>query len=450
MSELPPSWEMADGDDLFSSVRGVTYSKADAVSIPSDGLVPILRANNIADGRIVADDLVYVPAKYVSPEQYLRAGDLLIATSSGSRTVVGKAAAASDEHRRYAFGAFCTVARPRVGGFGDWLSRFARTRAYRDYVEQVALGISINNLRGSDLKSMPIRLAPFPEQRRIVAKIDSLTGKSRCARDHLDHIPRLVEKYEQAVLAAAFQGERGVGGFDWHECKLADVCKLVDGDRGANYPKREDYLPEGYCLFLSTKNVRPHGFDFSDRQYLSEKKHREMRSGTLERGDVVITTRGTVGNVAYYGDAVANDVVRVNSGMLIMRPAQQLRGDYLAWFVRSPLFMSQVVEQTTGSAQPQLPAGIMKRFSIRFPSKSQQFQIVQHIETAFTWIGRLTSEATSARKLIDHLDQATLAKAFQGELVPQDPADEPAAVLLERIRAERGAGSKARRARRAQ
>ncbi len=66
-----------------------------------------------------------------------------------------------------------------------------------------------------------------------------------------------------------------------------------------------------------------------------------------------------------------------------------------------------------------------------------RLKIVCHIETAFAWVDRLASEATSARKLIDHLDQAILSKAFRGELVPQDPKDEPASVLLERIRGER-------------
>ncbi|MNY81808.1 Type-1 restriction enzyme EcoKI specificity protein [compost metagenome] len=69
------------------------------------------------------------------------------------------------------------------------------------------------------------------------------------------------------------------------------------------------------------------------------------------------------------------------------------------------------------------------------------------MHSAFIWIDRLTVDATSARKLIDHLDQALLAKAFKGELVPQNPFDEPAGILLERIRSERAAAPKAKRGR---
>jgi type I restriction enzyme S subunit len=79
-------------------------------------------------------------------------------------------------------------------------------------------------------------------------------------------------------------------------------------------------------------------------------------------------------------------------------------------------------------------------------AKPQQIAIVRLIENAFAWIERLASETTSARKLIDHLDQAILAKAFRGELVPQDPHDEPASVLLERIRMERAIKSSTKRA----
>jgi type I restriction enzyme S subunit len=96
MTEVPLNWASATGKDLFSLVRGVSYDKSDASDQPGDDFVPILRANNISAGRIVTDDLVYVPRRYVSAHQFLRAGDLLIAASSGSRTVVGKAARADE------------------------------------------------------------------------------------------------------------------------------------------------------------------------------------------------------------------------------------------------------------------------------------------------------------------------------------------------------------------
>jgi type I restriction enzyme S subunit len=91
----------------------------------------------------------------------------------------------------------------------------------------------------------------------------------------------------------------------------------------------------------------------------------------------------------------------------------------------------------TAAGQHGISGADLKRLPIPLPSIPEQQIIARRIDTAFRWIDRLASEATSARKLIDHFDQSILAKAFRGELVPQDPNEEPASVLLERIRAER-------------
>src|SRR5512145_2282517 len=92
-----------------------------------------------------------------------------------------------------------------------------------------------------------------------------------------------------------------------------------------------------------------------------------------------------------------------------------------------------------GVAQQHFNVGAMSEMPLPVAPTDEQLEIVHRIETAFTWIDRLAAEATSAHKLIVHLDQAILTKAFRGELVPQSPSDEPARALLARIRAEREA-----------
>jgi type I restriction enzyme S subunit len=96
-------------------------------------------------------------------------------------------------------------------------------------------------------------------------------------------------------------------------------------------------------------------------------------------------------------------------------------------------------------AQPSLSMGAIRSTPIAIPPFAEQVEIGRLIKIGFDWIERLASETTSARKLIDHLDQAILAKAFRGALVPRDPNDEPASVLLDRIRAERDVKSSIRR-----
>jgi type I restriction enzyme S subunit len=112
MSELPAGWEETGLLELSSLVQGVTYGRSDAIDFAKDGYLPVLRATNITDHGFIFDDLVYVPSTLISDDQRLRIGDVVIATSSGSASVVGKACQVK-ERIDAAFGAFCGVLRPK-------------------------------------------------------------------------------------------------------------------------------------------------------------------------------------------------------------------------------------------------------------------------------------------------------------------------------------------------
>lgn len=97
---------------------------------------------------------------------------------------------------------------------------------------------------------------------------------------------------------------------------------------------------------------------------------------------------------------------------------------------------------------PKISGATLRNLPVPFIEDADERQeVVRRIDSAFAWVDRLAADTTSARKLIDHLDKSVLAKAFKGELVPQDPADEPASALLDRIRKERAAAPKAKRGR---
>ncbi|PSW11458.1 protein HsdA [Photobacterium rosenbergii] len=141
--------------------------------------------------------------------------------------------------------------------------------------------------------------------------------------------------------------------------------QLIDGDRGKNYPKKNEFKPEGHCLFLSAKNVTKSGFQFADKEYITEERHNLLRAGKLERSDIVLTTRGTIGNVAFYDDFVPDDIVRINSGMLILRADTTVWNPRFLYFLfTSKLVQDQIASLTSGSAVPQLPAKDLKKFSL--------------------------------------------------------------------------------------
>ncbi|POC05477.1 restriction endonuclease subunit S [Vibrio vulnificus] len=190
--------------------------------------------------------------------------------------------------------------------------------------------------------------------------------------------------------------------------------QLIDGDRGKNYPKQADFSEDGFCLFLSAKNVTSSGFEFSERSYISSEKDELLRAGKLKRGDIVVTTRGTIGNVAYYGDDVPFDHIRINSGMMIFRADENRWNKRFLYFLLTSSFIRQQIDSlTSGSAVPQLPARDLKKFSLPNIPKNIQDRIERVV-------GDLTDKIKFNRQTNQTLEQIAQA-IFKSWFVDFDP-----------------------------
>ena len=159
---------------------------------------------------------------------------------------------------------------------------------------------------------------------------------------------------------------------DWQECKLGDApFEVIDGDRGTNYPKQDQFSSTGYCLFLNAKNVTTDGFEFSDCYFVSKEKDETLRKGKLQRNDIILTTRGTVGNIAFYNSRVPYEHIRINSGMIIIRP--NVNGILPEYTYQLFKFLKRDFDVfATGSAQPQLPIRDLKEIDILLPPLPEQ------------------------------------------------------------------------------
>ena len=116
--------------------------------------------------------------------------------------------------------------------------------------------------------------------------------------------------------------------------------QLIDGDRGRNYPSQSHFLNNnGFCLFLSAKNVTNNGFEFLDLVFIDKNRDALLRAGKLQRGDIVLTTRGTIGNIALYNDEVPFEHVRINSGMIILRADENVWNRRFLYFL--PLYTTK-------------------------------------------------------------------------------------------------------------
>ena len=161
---------------------------------------------------------------------------------------------------------------------------------------------------------------------------------------------------------------------------MTTVCAIIDGDRGKNYPKQDDFSDTGYCLFLNAKNVTATGFSFENRMFITKEKDNALHNGKLERGDVVLTTRGTLGNLAFYDDSVPFENVRINSGMVILRMNKSVMTE--AFFMEQFKLQLQSIKGkiASGSAQPQLPISTMNKIRILLAPMALQEQFAAFVE----------------------------------------------------------------------
>ena len=161
------------------------------------------------------------------------------------------------------------------------------------------------------------------------------------------------------------------------KCKIMDTSiKIIDGDRGKHYPKNNELLPHGFCLFLNTKNLPGSVFDFSSTQFISQEKDSTLRKGKLQNNDIVFTTRGTLGHLAWFKDNILYKNVRINSGMVILRNKDNLIDTkFLFLQLASSFVRKQIASLSTGSAQPQLPIKDFLNLEIYLPPIEEQKRI---------------------------------------------------------------------------
>jgi len=166
---------------------------------------------------------------------------------------------------------------------------------------------------------------------------------------------------------------------EWDVETIQDLpIDIIDGDRGKNYPKKNEFEKQGFCLFLNTKNVSGEHFDLSECDFISEERDQLLRKGKLQRGDIVLTTRGTVGNVAYYHKSIPCERIRINSGMVIVRNSgKRFDTNYLYQILKSSLAKEQYLSFATGSAQPQLPIRDINKIRLAMPPILEQRAIAK-------------------------------------------------------------------------
>jgi len=332
-----------------------------------------------------------------------------------------------------------------VPGLADqtYLASYLNQLDYTGFVT----GSTRLKLTQAAMRGIPVPLAPLNEQRRISAKLDTTLAAVDACRQRLDGVEALLKRFRQAVLAAATSGELTR---EWREGKeiafdrlaIQDLClnerySLCIGPFGSNL-KVSDYKEQGVPLVF-VREIRARQFGGPGTKYVTPEKAHELIAHQVRPGDLLMTKMGDPpGDTAIYPESLPFAIM--TSDVVCIRPdPHKIDKTFLSYLLESPGGRDLIQGITAGVAQQKISLERLKTVFLKVPSLPEQQEIVRHTQSLFSLADQLEARLTTARKVVDRLTPALLAKAFRGELVPQDPGDEPASALLERIRAARQA-----------
>lgn len=426
MNELPEGWARTTlGTLLTRIVGGGTPSKAIVENFR--GAIPFMTVKDMHE-RFIEDtqDHITEQALADSASTIVPADTLVIA----SRMSLGK------------------IARPKVPVAinQDLKALFLHPGIDKTYVEYAwrsketaikaqGTGTTVKGIRLEDIRGLEVLVAPSAEQNRIANHLDALLARIQACQDRLDAMPALLKRFRQAVLTAATSGALTEDfphkdSLPWRRVLLAEVAS------GFSYGSAAKSAKAGTTPVLRMGNIQDGHLDWSDLVYTSDPA--EVEKYKLTKGDVLFNRTNSpelVGKTAVYqGERPA-----VYAGYLIrVRCSSELLPEYLNYCLGSKSGRDYCWSvKTDGVSQSNINAKKLAAFSFALPSLVEQAEIVRRVEALFKLAARIEAHHATSAAQAQRLTPLTLAKAFRGELVPQDPNDEPASALLARIAALR-------------
>ncbi len=445
MSELPPGWALTTLGDIVTEVRNGVSAKPDR----DDGL-PILRISAVRPMRLDVEDTRHLPYDFQGAyTNRLVEGDLLFTRYNGNRDLVGVCARVRRLSREMVYpDKLIRVRVDRTVADAAFVERAVHVPEARDFIaDKLKTSAGQIGISDADLKRLPIPLAPLPEQKRIADKLDAVLARVDACRERLDRVPGILKRFRQSVLAAATSGEltrewRDGVDAEWEERSIEQFCPderyaLAIGPFGSNL-KVADYRGEGVPLVF-VREIRARKFGNAGTKYVTQEKAAELRAHAVRPGDLLITKMGDPpGDTAIY--PLDRPPAIMTADVVCMRVDPRIANtSFVGYAIESPLGRKRIGEITAGVAQQKISLERFRTMLLPVPPLPEQVEIARRVGELFELAERLERRIRAARDSIDRSTPCALAKAFRGELVPQDPKDEPASALLARIATERSA-----------
>ena len=386
---------MSKLEDIMAQVRGLSYSKKDVLKNYTIGYVPVLRAGNIQERQIVEEDYVYVPRELIREKQYLKRGDILIAASSGSLSIVGKAAMIK-ENMEATFGAFCKVLRPITKKVDShYFNHYFETQYYKRTIKNLAEGANINNLKTGDFDNLTIPLPPLPQQKKIAAILDA-------ADAYRQKTKALIAKYDeltQSLFLDMFGDPRNnEKGF-----KRATIGEAIDIKGGSQPPKKV------FTYEKSKNNVRL----VQIRDYKSNKYITYVPKNSTKK----FCTKDNI-MIGRYGPPVFQILRGIegayNVALMKATPLKELNVEYVFNLLSCRYIQNIIIGNSQRTAgQTGVNLKLLNSIEISIPPLELQNLYEIRIKT----IKNQKEKAQASLSKAEDLFNSLLQKAFKGELV---------------------------------
>lgn len=404
-------WQIRPLGDLCEFQRGLTYSKGDEVDLSNN---VVLRAMNIDLGSHLLDlrELKYISDRVVVPEsKKVRKGSLLICTSSGSKSHLGKIAYIDSDYG-YAFGGFMGMLTASDDLVPRYLFHLMTSGAYEDFIAALAAGMNINNLKSDDLRNFQVPYPPRPEQQRIVSILDEAVAAIATARANTEQNLRNARELFHSRLNAVFT-ERGEG---WVEGVLADIATFTSGLWKGEKP------PFVHVGVIRNTNFTKDGLlDDADIALLDVEVD-QFAKRRLRPGDIILEKSGggpkqAVGRVVLF-DRTSGDFSLSNfTSAIRIKDPSTLDAKYLHLYLHW-LYLSGATEsmQSHSTGIRNLNGEAYRAIKVPYPNREEQVRLAGVLGQLFWMTKRLSGLANQKLAALDALKQSLLHQAFTGVL----------------------------------
>ena len=386
--------------NYITQIRGVSYKPSDLHDSLNKNSIILLRANNINNGKINFEDVVYVDKSKVSETQVLRKNDILICASSGSKKLVGKAAS-FNESIECTFGAFCKVIRPR-NILGSYLSAFFQSEYYRFHISQLANGANINNIKNEHINSFSIPERSFEEQKEISYKVSSLNGIIESYNRELDLLDELIK----ARFVEMF-GDPMINPYKWKVINISEVLRAKASN--GFFSRRDDYCDDGNVKVLGVANVVNRMYSQVVDLPRTNANERDIEKFEVKYGDMLFCRSSLVaegiGKASIIPEGVQTNILFECHVIRLPLDLDKCVPEFLQTLSTTKFFRNQIISKSKTATMTTIGQdGILKTNIILPPLEKQKeyYNFVKQIDKSRS---RIQKSLEASQELFDSLMQ---------------------------------------------